>query len=154
MAGTNGSHEERNERAENDWVGRYGDLVRFMAEQNRMPLEQPGGGLENRVESLLGGWARYQRRRFARGNLPSWQRALLDQINGFSFDPHADLWNHQYEFLAAFQAHHRRVPSYRSRDLSERALGAWVHKQRHLYKRGQLSAERVSALRELPIKIV
>jgi hypothetical protein len=154
MLGTDGSQEERNERAETNWVGRYGDLDRFVAAHDRMPHEQPGGGLENRAESLLAGWARYQRRRFARGNLPGWQHALLEQIKLFSFDPYADLWNDQYELLAVFQARHRKVPSYRSQDLSERALGAWVHKQRHLYKTDQLSDDRVSALRELPIKIV
>jgi Helicase associated domain len=154
MADSFGSREAHNERSETDWVGRYGDLVRFIEAHDRMPHEQPGGGIENRAESLLGGWARYQRRRFARGNLPGWQHALLEQIKLFSFDPYADLWNVQYELLAVFQARHRKVPSYRSQDLSERALGAWVHKQRHVYKTGQLSADRVSALRELPIKIV
>ena len=154
MAKTGGPREARKQRNESDWVGRYADLVRFIAAHDRMPHEQPGGGLENRTESLLAGWARYQRRRFARGNLPGWQHALLEQVRPFSFDPYGDLWNDQYELLAVFQARLRKVPSYRSSDLSERALGAWVHKQRHLFKTGQLSAERVSAFRELPIKIV
>jgi hypothetical protein len=154
MLGTDGSQEERNERAETKWVGRYSDLARFVAVHDRMPHEQPGAESENRTESLLAGWARYQRRRFARGNLPGWQHALLEQVKLFSFDPYADLWNDQRELLAAFQARHRKVPSYRSQDLTERALAAWVHKQRHLYTTGQLSDDRVSALRELPIKIV
>ena len=154
MAKTESSSGARNERPVEDWVRRYGELVFFVAKHDGMPREQPGGGTENRAESLLGGWTRYQRRRFASGNLPGRQHALLERIDGFSFDPHAELWNEQYELLARFQAAHRRVPSYRSQDQSERALGAWVHKQRHIYKRSQLPAGRVSAMRKLPIKIV
>jgi hypothetical protein len=104
-----------------------------------MPREQPGDGIEDRDEALLGGWARYQRRRFVRGNLPGWQRALLEQIDLFSFGPYADLWWEQYDLLSVFQGTHRRVPRYRSRDPEEKALGAWVHKQRHLHRNHQLS---------------
>jgi Helicase associated domain len=154
MSKADGQNPAPDDRDAQTWVARYGDLVRFVAMHESMPREQPGEGISTRAEALLGGWVRYQRRRFSRGNLPGWQRALLEQIDQFSFDPHADLWWDQYKLLSNFQAAHRGLPRYRSGDRDEKALGAWVHKQRHLHRSGELSAERVSALRELPIKIV
>jgi hypothetical protein len=154
MSKANGQGTAGDGREAQTWVARYGDLVRFVTAHRGMPREQPGKGIEHRAEALLGGWVRYQRRRYMRGNLPGWQHALLEQIDLFSFGPYADLWLEKYELLSVFQGTHQRVPSYRSRDLEEKALAAWVHKQRHLHRKGQLSAERVSALRRLPIKIV
>jgi hypothetical protein len=78
--------------------------------------------------------------------MPGWQEDLLNQLSGFSWDPHGDTW-HQHEV-------ERRMPRYRANDPLERELAAWVHKQRHLYRRGQLRPDRVAALRQLPFRIV
>jgi len=105
-------------------------------------------------ESRLAGWVRYQRRREDRGVMPAWQRQLLGQVLGFSFDPLEAQWEATCAELAAFLAAKGRVPRYRTSDESERALAAWVHKQRHLYRRGELPAQRVEALRRLPFRIL
>jgi hypothetical protein len=137
-----------------EWVARYGDLVSWIRDHDEMPREQTGGTSEDLFEAHLGGWVRYQRRRFVRGNLPGWQRVLLEQVKLFSFDPFADLWIEQVDALREFLVSHRRVPRARSDDPVERALGAWVHKQRHLYRSRRLSADRIAVLRQLPIRIV
>jgi hypothetical protein len=134
------------------WVKRYGDLVHHAQLTSKMPVERSdaGGSDENR----LAGWVRYQRRRHERGILPDWQLALLQQIERFTLSPHSELWAEQYRELAKFIADHGSLPRYRSVDLTERALAAWVHKQRHLYRYGHLLLDRFEALRALPIRVV
>ncbi len=155
MSLSSGSRKRARSDRELAWIGRYTDLVRFLARAFRMPREVPNPRTpEELEESRLGGWVRYQRRRSVRGTLPTWQRDLLDNLDEFSWDPHGDQWDEWFRRLRLFLADEQRVPRYRTQDAGERALAAWVHKQRFLHRRGSLSSERVIALRELPFKIV
>jgi hypothetical protein len=121
----------------------------------RMPHEvaAPTGDVEA-AERRLGGWVRYQRRRNDRGLLPAWQRELLGQIPEFSWDPLGDQWDDWLTKLRRFLAEERRMPRYRTNSTSEKALAAWVHKQRFFHRQGSLAADRVTALRSLPFRIV
>jgi len=105
-------------------------------------------------ERRLGGWVRYQRRREERGLLPAWQRELLDQMPEFSWDPLGDQWDEWLEKLQTFLKEERRMPRYRTNNTGERALAAWVHKQRFFFRQGSLTPARVAALRSLPFRIV
>jgi hypothetical protein len=86
--------------------------------------------------------------------MPAWQEDLLNQLSGFSWDPHSDTWRQHCAALRVFLEAEHRIPRYRAYDPSERELAAWVHKQRHLYRRGQLLPERLAALRQLPFWII
>lgn len=76
------------------WIGRYGDLVRFIARTDRLPSEvaKPVDGGE-KYERRLGGWVRYQRRRQERGLIAPWQREHLDAVPAFTWDPLGDQWD-------------------------------------------------------------
>ncbi|WP_409158000.1 helicase associated domain-containing protein [Lacisediminihabitans sp. H27-G8] len=75
-------------------------------------------------------------------------------MTGFSWDPHRDSWHLNWTLLRDFLEREHRLPRYRANDPSERELAAWVHKQRHLYRRGQLLPERLAALQQLPFRII
>jgi len=119
-----------------------------------MPREFANPSAGEVEESRLAGWVRYQRRREQKLSLPSWQRELLEQVPGFSWDPLEEQWNEWRETLRVFLAEEVRMPRYRSQDARERVLAAWVHKQRYLHKRGEVSEARVSSLKALPFKVV
>ena len=152
----NGPRSERSKSGSQSlaWTRRYGLLLRHVASHGAMPREFANPRAEEVEESRLAGWVRYQRRREQKLSLPSWQRELLEQVPGFSWDPLKEQWNEWCEMLRVFLAAERRMPRYRSQDAHERALAAWVHKQRHLHRRGELSEVRVSSLRALPFKVV
>lgn len=84
----------------------------------------------------------------------AWQRHLLSQIPDFYWDPLEEQWGRACAQLAEFLENENRMPRYRSTVDSERALAAWVHKQRHLHRRGVLAAHRVTALRAMPFRIL
>ena len=147
MSSSVGSDDSRRERS---WIERYGELIRFAAVTGMMPRE----GAEQAEENRLAGWVRYQRRRENKKVLLFWQRELLHQVPGFLWDPLAEQWEQTNRQLETFLSLMRRVPRYRTTDETERALAAWVHKQRHLHARGELSAHRVAALRGLPFRIL
>jgi len=152
----NGSRSQRSKSGPQSvaWARRYGPLVRHVASHGAMPREFANPSAEEVEESRLAGWVRYQRRRKQKLSLPSWQRELLEQVPGFSWDPLEEQWNEWREMLQVFLAAEGRMPRYRSTSANERALAAWVHKQRHLYKRGEVSESRVSSLKALPFKVV
>ena len=137
-------------RRERIWIDRYSELLQHVARVGRMPRE----GADEAEESLLAGWVRYQRRRENRKELLFWQRELLDRVSGFSWDPLGEQWEETCRQLERFFIAERRIPRYRTSEETERALAAWVHKQRHLYARGELAAHRIEALRKLPFQIV
>lgn len=137
------------------WITRYAAIVRYEARTGSMPREIASPVGEGQVEeSRLAGWLRYQRRREERDVLSTWQRELLEQVPGFSWDPLGDQWDQWREQLRVFLIQERRMPKYRSTSASERALAAWVDKQRLSFRRGTLAAERVVALRSLSYRIV
>lgn len=120
-----------------------------------MPREMSNPEVTEQLEeNKLAGWVRYQRRRAERGTLPAWQRELLDQVKEFSWDPFGDQWDAWFDALRSFLEAKKRVPRYRTEEAGERALAAWVHKQRYLHGQGSLTPDRAMALRSLPFKIV
>jgi len=137
------------------WFVQYTAFVRHLETTGAMPRElgDAVNGPE-RQEQRLAGWVRYQRRRERLGTLPVWQRQLLEVVPQFSWDPLGEHWDRSCDQLQGFLADNRRMPRYRADDGAERALAAWVHKQRHLHTGGSLAPTRVAALQSLPFKII
>lgn len=136
-------------RAVRRWLAAYTQYMMFVEETGSAPTETPSINDPDQVR--LANWGRYQRRRLLRGTLLPWQKSLLEEIPGFTWD---DRWTIQLHRLNAFLADKHRMPRYRSADPLENQLAAWVHKQRHLYRAGHLSHDRVAALRMLSFKIL
>lgn len=155
MSTSRSSSESSNSKRDLVWIERYCTLVRFVARMERMPREVANPvDAEEIEEKRLSGWARYQRRRKERGLLPVWQRELLEQMPEFSWDPLGDQWDEWFEKLQTFLVEEGRMPRYRTNIMEERALAAWVHKQRFLHGQGALTPGRIVALRSLPFRIV
>ena len=148
------SHGRGEGRREVLWVERYGDLMQHTSVMVSMPREIANPASDEVAENGLAGWVRYQRRREQRRVMPAWQRHLLTQVPGFFWDPLEDQWEITCAELAQFLTNENRMPRYRTTIESERALAAWVHKQRHLYRREVLPAQRVAALQAMPFRVV
>ena len=156
MSRSKGSDRSKESPRNVTWMKRYGAVVRHQARTGSMPHEfaSPTGDKEREEENKMAGWVRFQRRRADRGVMPVWERELLEQLPGFSWDPLGEQWDRWCGLLNTFLITEGRMPRYRSLSPSEKALAAWVHKQRHLFRAGSLSVERVASLRSLPYKIV
>ena len=150
MLQTDGRGEGRREVV---WVQRYKDLVQHAAHTGSMPRETAHPTGAEVAENGLAGWVRYQRRREERGVMLAWQRDLLSQIPDFYWDPLEEQWGRACAELAEFLVNENRMPRYRSSLESERALAAWVHKQRYLHRRGVLASHRVTALQAMPFRV-
>ena len=154
MADIGNSSPARPNRTELRWNARYREFLKHLAAVGSMPRETDLVRSVSSVEFRLAGWVRYQRRRYRRGLMPLWQFVLLDEVQQFEWEPLDDSWAWHIDELRSFLDSENRMPRYRSHEPGERALGAWVHKQRHLYQRQALSADRVAFLRQLPFKIL
>lgn len=98
----------------------------------------------------LGVWVAVQRRGFSRGTMEVERRERLEALPGWSWDPFADAWEEGFRWLLDYVAQKGNSLVPRSYVVDGYALGAWVKKQRGIYNRGELAAERERRLQELP----
>ena len=98
----------------------------------------------------LGYWVATQRGLYRAGLLLADRRALLEQLPGWSWSPGAEQWEQGYKALQAFAARegHAEVPK-RHVEAGVK-LGTWVQHQRTDYRTGELSAERIAIIKEIP----
>lgn len=115
---------------EEEWRRNYDLLKVFYMEKRRWPKAKEGG---------LGSWCCTQRKFYQKKELASERVVALEAI-GFPWSAE-DVWMEKYRQLEAFYQAHKRWPTSR-----EGALGSWSGVQRRLYKKNQLSAERVGKL--------
>ena len=95
----------------------------------------------------LWSWADQQRKAFGRGKLSEERTNLLKEI-GFVFDLQEAAWWHYFERLCAFTKEHgnANAPTQGKEDPS---LGTWVARQRRHHMAGELTQERVDALKKI-----
>ena len=95
----------------------------------------------------LANWVIKQRQDYKKNKLSQEKIELLNDIN-FDWDRHDTRWKEMYDQLKDFyhQHHHSNVPF---RYPENYKLESWVRVQRHDYKRGLLSQERIDLLNEL-----
>ena len=91
----------------------------------------------------LGSWVIRQRHKFKAGKLSDERISDLNTI-GFEWDLSTD-WTERLRHLEEYKAVHGncRVPKKYQENPS---LGSWVHNQRHKFKSGKLSEERITQL--------
>jgi hypothetical protein len=106
------------------------------------------GYLENGFR--LGQWVGVQRTTYKTGQLSADRVARLEEVPGWSWNPHRDSWAEGFGYLCRFvqREGHSRVPQTQVEDAYR--LGQWVGVQRTTYKTGQLAADRVARLEALP----
>jgi superfamily II DNA or RNA helicase len=98
----------------------------------------------------LGGWVNTQRDRHTKGALDADRQQRLQDLPGWTWDPHADRWEEGFRRLQDYVERNgdTRVPvSYR---VDGYRLGAWVTMQRNFHAEGTLDADRERRLQEVP----
>ena len=134
------------ERATTTWEFWYGLLERYVAENGdaRPPITLTLDG--NRI----GVWVAKQRSRYNNGQLARDRQLLLNELPGWTWNPREDMWEEGLVQLQDYVAAHgtARVP----KDAVENgfSVGTWVTVQRSAFKKGELLAERIQRLEELP----
>ena len=111
-----------------DYVERHGDA--------RVPLSYTVDGYR------LGEWVSTQRDNHAKGTLDADRQRRLQDLPGWTWDPHADQWEEGFSRLLDYVERHgdARVPA--SYTVDGYQLGQWVSVQRNKHAKGTLDADR------------
>lgn len=128
------------------WERGFAELLKFVAEHGH--ADAPGA--YKLGEYRLGGWVQTQRLAFDEGTLDPERKRRLEEVPGWTWDPHADRWERAFALLVQYVEANgdARVPdSYRVDDFG---LGAWVGIQRGAHRKSKLAPERVRKLENLP----
>ena len=118
------------------WDERYSELKEYKVEHGHCNVPRRQGS--------LGVWVQTQRAVYQKGNLASERIQRLDDI-GFDW-ARGPTWEERYDELKGYMAEHGHcnVPL-----LGHGPLGNWVGTQRAVYKKGNLSSERIQRLDDI-----
>jgi hypothetical protein len=126
------------------WEHGFDTLTRFVARAGTalVPRDHCEDGYP------LGSWVGEQRT--SRDSLPTDRHTRLQAIAGWSWDPHADRWEHMFTLLEQFVARegHAGVPTGHVED--GESLASWVIRHRGDYKHGRVPEDRAARLEALP----
>lgn len=117
------------------WETTYQTVQRLAQELGRLPRLSDG------ADPRTVNWIANQRRAV---RLRNHQRAALECLPGWSWDPKQDAWLERAEQVRQFIATHGRTP--RQRVPEESALAHWLSRQKVAHRKGQLSEERSQIL--------
>ena len=121
-------------------------LAKSLAHYNKVG-RWPRDGANDPEERPLGKWVQIQRAAKSSGNLSQERDTLLDQTPGWiwAIDRASD-WEERLAGVVRLYSTTGRWASKASDDTEERSYGQWISRQRAVYKRGKLSAERIAQL--------
>jgi hypothetical protein len=131
---------------EDQWERGFAELLKYAAEHGDalVPAAYVTDGYK------LGGWVNTQRLAYGDGTMVSSRRKRLEDVSGWSWDPHADSWERAFGLVEDYarKCGNARVPDdYRADDFG---LGAWVVTQRMQRKKGTLTSDREQRLNSVP----
>ena len=129
---------------EADWDRRFEQYKRYIKKNGkRISVETEFEG------EKLGRWAQKQRMMYKKGELSAEHFEKLQSV-GFIFDLAEDDWDWHFEQYKRY-INENNGNSYilQRMDYEGDSLGAWVNRQRMLYKKGELSAERFEKLQSV-----
>jgi hypothetical protein len=97
----------------------------------------------------LGSWVSHQRMRYNAGKLSDHEVRKFESLTDWSWDVLEDSWNGFYQLLQAFGERNGKADPPKAFEDNDLPLGAWASRQRVLYKKGKLRADRIARLEEL-----
>lgn len=118
----------------NSWDLAFSRFAAHIGETGRLPI---------RGTSLYW-WAGTQRIAYAAGTLTVSQVSRLEALPGWIWNRREESWQEQFEQVA------RAVSESGAYPRSDSNLGCWIAGQRHAYRQGSMSVERIALLENLP----
>jgi hypothetical protein len=125
------------------WNETFGRTVTHYTSKNEWPSRDSSDAETKR----LGKWVNKQRQQYKKGLLSPERVALLESVDGWVWEVNLDdVWNETFGRAVAHYTSENEWPSRASSDAETKRLGVWISAQRHKYKKGLLSPERVALL--------
>jgi hypothetical protein len=130
------------------WDAAYARVVHFTEREGHARVPR---GYRDDDGFSLGAWVAGQRRQRRKGRLAQEKADRLTSLTGWAWNSNLADWDEGYVRLVRFaeKTGHSKVP-WDYRDGDGYRLGAWVHVQRQVRKRGELSKSRLQRLEDLP----
>ena len=114
------------------WLERYHDLVRFVADHQKLPSYSK----ESQEEKSLCNWVKTQKSKHQLNRLTGEQISKLQEINGWSWSKKTLKWEDRLELL-------------KSQNIDQK-MKDWIKRQKQLYHKGQLAQNRIDQLNQIP----
>ena len=119
---------------DNYWNKRFEELKTFSIENDNFPSQ----------ESELGRWISSQRGLFSKKTLPEDKIKKLESVNGWAWDANKFIWDKKFNELKEYIKYEKNT-----RPPRDTSLGKWVSQQRLIYRKGDLSNQRINLLNQL-----
>ncbi len=98
----------------------------------------------------LGGWVSDRRSSYLLATMSAEEKAFLESLPGWSWDPLSDDWRHKYDALKSFvDSSNGKFPA-NPRGSDNSGIGKWVVKQRERYRKQWTSEEQIALLEAIP----
>ena len=98
----------------------------------------------------LGWWVNVQRKEHAKGTLEADRERRLEDLPGWTWDPHADQWEEGFSRLRTTSNRHGHARVPKSYTVDGYPLGEWVNRNATIHAKGTLDADRQRRLQDLP----
>lgn len=128
-----------------DWDLAFSALIKFHNENGHAvpPQTMDVDGIQ------LGSWVSHQRMRYRAGKLSDHEVSQFESLTDWSWDVLEDSWEGFYQLLQSFAERNGKANPPKAFEDNDLPLGAWVSRQRVLYRKGKLRADRIARLEEL-----
>lgn len=136
------------------WITMAHELDEFTRSHGRLPLASAARPRPRTPEQQLVDQLAYQRRPSTRAAMVEYQRARLEVLPGFQWEPQNDRWEAWLEQHQAFWNREQRPPRRRAPDPQEASIARWVAHQRASERAGTLPAERRARLLSAQFRVL
>lgn len=128
------------------WISTFRRVREYADQSGRIPARGD--------DEVLAGWLAAQRFALRSGRLSIYRAGALESLPGWaeslSGQRLRSTWDQDLAALRAFVDDRGRYPHSDTPDRGEAALASWVYSQRELYRRGDMSGDRVQTLAQIP----
>uniref|UniRef100_A0A6C0D713 Helicase ATP-binding domain-containing protein n=1 Tax=viral metagenome TaxID=1070528 RepID=A0A6C0D713_9ZZZZ len=128
---------------EKEWYNKLEELIEFYKKYKKIP----SGGAKNNHEKKLGIWASRQRISYKEKTLTNERIEKLKLLSWWLWDLD-EKWNNTLKEVIEFYNKYKKIAE-KSKDKYEKTLGAWISRQRGLYKNGEMPNERIKILEKI-----
>jgi superfamily II DNA or RNA helicase len=127
------------------WALAFSELTNFEKEHGHAmpPQTYEVDGIQ------LGSWVSHQRMRYNKGKLSKQEVGQFESLTNWSWDPLEESWDDFCQELQSFAERNGEANPPKTYKVNDLPLGAWASRQRVLYRKGKLRADRIARLEEM-----